>query len=69
MHQDIIRYREKSDKLDKLHDLLISTDVTKVIIFDETQRSVERLSESLQNRGFSAVSIHGGKSRVNASAH
>ncbi len=63
VHQDIIRFREKSDKLDKLHDLLISTDVTKVIIFDETQRSVERLSESLQNRGFSAVSIHGGKSQ------
>lgn len=63
VHQDVIRYQGIADKLDKLHDLLIREDVKKVIVFDETQRSVERLGQELTARGFSADSIHGGKSQ------
>ncbi len=49
--------------MDKLHNLLISAEVSKVIIFDETQRSVDRLGKELSLRGFSADSIHGGKTQ------
>ncbi len=37
--------------------------VEKVIIFDDTQRSVERLSNELIERGFKADAIHGGKNQ------
>src|SRR5690606_929928 len=63
VHQDIIRYAAPSEKIDKLHDVLISDTVTKVIVFDETQRSVERLSNELVARGFAADAIHGGKTQ------
>ncbi len=63
VNQDVVRYAGPSDKLDKLHNILISEGVTKAIVFDETQRSVERLSNELIARGFAADSIHGGKSQ------
>lgn len=61
--QNVIRYGGNVEKIEKLHDLLIEPHVTKAIIFDETQRSVERLSQELIERGFAAVSIHGGKNQ------
>jgi ATP-dependent RNA helicase RhlE len=63
VHQDVVRYRGNIDKLDQLHDLLLKQEVAKAIVFDETQRSVERLSKELLERGFSAEAIHGGKSQ------
>lgn len=61
--QNVIRYGGNIEKLEKLHDLLIESHVTKAIVFDETQRSVERLSQELIERGFAAASIHGGKNQ------
>lgn len=63
VHQDVVRYSGNTDKLEKLHDLLIKDDVSKVIVFDETQRNVERLGNELASRGFSTDAIHGGKSQ------
>jgi superfamily II DNA/RNA helicase len=63
VHQDVVRYRDNSEKMDKLHDLLISEKVSKAIVFDDTQRSVERLSKDLLSRGFSTDAIHGGKTQ------
>jgi len=63
VHQNVVRYDGKSDKLDKLHNLLIRGGVTKVIVFDETQRDVERLHKELEMRGFSSDSMHGGKTQ------
>lgn len=63
VHQNVIRYASKDDKLEKLHDALIQEHVKKVIIFDETQRDVERLNQELASRGFAADAIHGGKSQ------
>jgi len=64
VQQDIVRYKTSSDKIDKLHNLLNLDTVTKTLIFDETQRSVEKLSKELEYRGFSSDSIHGGKSQA-----
>lgn len=63
VHQDVVRFTSTFDKMDKLHDILIGDSVEKVIIFDETQRSVEKLSDELVDRGFKADAIHGGKSQ------
>jgi ATP-dependent RNA helicase RhlE len=63
VNQDIVRYMSPQDKMDKLHEILLKQEVAKVIVFDETQRSVEKLSNELIARGFSADAIHGGKSQ------
>lgn len=63
VEQNIVRHNGKTDKLNKLHDLLIDEQVAKVLIFDETKRSVERLSQELIERGFRADALHGGKSQ------
>ena len=61
--QDVIRYQTAGNKIDQLHDLLVSDQVSKTIIFDETQRGVERLSNELLARGFAVDSMHGGKTQ------
>lgn len=63
VEQNIVTYRSKDQKVDKLHDLLISDKVSKALVFDDTQRSVERLSKELLARGFKSDAIHGGKSQ------
>jgi superfamily II DNA/RNA helicase len=63
IHQNVVRVSHDSEKLSKLHDLLLDEAINKVIIFDDTQRSVEKLSNELVARGFKADAIHGGKSQ------
>lgn len=63
VHQNVIGHQGGQDKITKLHDLLIDPDVKKALIFDDTQRSVERLSNELLQRGFKADALHGGKSQ------
>ncbi len=63
VHQNVVRISSSSEKMDKLHDILIREEVEKIIVFDETQRSVERLSNELIARGFKADAIHGGKNQ------
>ncbi len=64
VNQDVVRYQREADKIDQLHDILNGEQVAKVIIFDETQRSVERLFEELLVRGFKVDAIHGGKNQA-----
>lgn len=63
VHQDVVMFSGKTDKQEKLHDILIRPDTEKSIIFEATQRSVERLENELTLRGFHVASIHGGKSQ------
>ena len=63
VNQDVVSFSGLSNKLEKLHDVLIHEATTKVIVFDDTHRSVEKLSNELVARGFKADSIHGGKSQ------
>lgn len=63
VHQDVMRYNTAKDKIEKLHDTLLQDTTKKALIFDETQRSVERLSIELKARGFKADAIHAGKSQ------
>lgn len=61
--QNVVNYVAKHEKIDKLHNILVSGQDLKAIVFDETQRDVERLAQELLNRGFKANSIHGGKTQ------
>ncbi len=63
VEQNIVAYKAHSDKIEKLHDLLIRDEVKKALVFDDTQRSVEKLCQELQFRGFKADAIHGGKNQ------
>lgn len=63
VHQDVVRFSGNMEKIEKLHDILVTDGVNKILVFDETQRSVERLSQTLSERGFSVDAIHGGKSQ------
>lgn len=63
VEQDIVPHGSTHEKIEKLHDILNRDSVEKAIIFDETQRSVERLATELIERGFRADSIHGGKTQ------
>lgn len=64
VHQNIIEYRSRNEKIDKLHDLLIQEKVEKTIIFHDTQRAVEELARELHSRGFKSDAIHGAKTQV-----
>lgn len=60
--QDIIRVENRS-KVDLLHDLLITEAVEKVLVFGRTKRGTEKLSRTLQDRGFKVDAIHGNKTQ------
>jgi superfamily II DNA/RNA helicase len=62
IEQSVLSYGSNAEKIEKLHDLLINNS-PKAIVFDSTQRSVERLNKELLARGFAADAIHGGKSQ------
>jgi ATP-dependent RNA helicase RhlE len=60
--QDIIKLRGRS-KLEVLHDLLITKEFQKVLVFGRTKRGAERITRDLQDRGFKVNAIHGNKSQ------
>ncbi len=64
VHQNVVEYRGRTEKIDKLHDLLIQDSVEKTIIFHDTQRAVEELARELHSRGFKSDAIHGAKTQV-----
>lgn len=61
VEQTVIYYTSKEDRLVRLHELLLRA--PKSLVFDDTQRNVERLNKELQTRGFQADAIHGGKTQ------
>jgi superfamily II DNA/RNA helicase len=63
VEQSIMHYFEKTDKLEKLHDLLIKEEVERTLIFCETKHGSEALSKELISRGFTSDAMHGNKSQ------
>ena len=59
--QDVVRVPDKTKKFEILCELLRSPDFSKVLIFVETKRSVDRLEEELKAKHFKAEAIHGDK--------
>lgn len=63
VNQDIIKIAGRN-KVDVLHDLLISPGVTKSIVFLRTKRSADKLNRALIERGFKVIAIHGDKTQA-----
>lgn len=61
IEQEIIRILPGQDKIDRLHDLLRSSEFEKVLIFGRTKWGVQKLTDELIRRGFRAGAIHGNK--------
>lgn len=61
--QDVIKAVSPAEKVEKLHDLLISDGFDKVLIFGRTKHGVDKLYKELETRGFKAGAIHGNKSQ------
>lgn len=59
--QDIVPFKTPDQKLDKLHEILIMQEVTKILIFADTKRTVDKLEKELRSRGFATGAIHGDK--------
>ncbi len=59
--QDIVRVIDRNKKIEQLHELLINPEFKKVLIFGETKKGVEDLTNELYDRGFKIESIHGDK--------
>ncbi|HBB49745.1 TPA: ATP-dependent helicase [Candidatus Nomurabacteria bacterium] len=59
--QDVIRVRNKEEKLEKLHEVLKKDGSDKVLIFREMKHSVDTLAKELKHMGFKAEGIHGDK--------
>lgn len=60
--QDIVRIAGR-EKIDVLHEILKDPALSKVLIFGKTKHGVERLSKTLNERGFKSDSIHGDKNQ------
>jgi superfamily II DNA/RNA helicase len=60
VEQDVVRVPRHA-KEEKLHQLVGMPDFKKVLIFGSTQLIVEKLSQSLIQKGFRAQGLHGGK--------
>lgn len=61
--QDVVRVKRGEEKIEVLHNLLIQSHFSKVLIFGRTKHGVERLSQDLIKRGFKAEAIHGNKNQ------
>jgi ATP-dependent RNA helicase RhlE len=61
VEQDVVKYRDIREKIEKLHNVLVGTQKAKFIIFEETKRGTDALARELVSRGFRAESMHGDK--------
>ncbi|WP_297093450.1 DEAD/DEAH box helicase [uncultured Draconibacterium sp.] len=63
VEQDIIRIGAKENKFQVLHNLLSGEGFEKVILFAETKRNVDKISQQLRKVGINSDVIHGNKSQ------
>jgi superfamily II DNA/RNA helicase len=61
VEQDIIKFYNENYKFDQLSEILKDPKLSRVLIFNETKRDVEKLSEGLNSAGIKSESIHGDK--------
>ena len=61
--QDIVTVRPGENKVDVLHELLITAEFEKVIVFGRTKHGINKLEQQLYERGISVSAIHGNKTQ------
>ena len=62
VNQDIVRVAGRK-KIEVLHELLIKPGFDRVLVFGRTKHAMERLSHTLNERGFATTAIHGNKTQ------
>jgi ATP-dependent RNA helicase DeaD len=68
VNQDVVWYREKDEKIDLLHDILIGQGCEKTIIFDDTKHSVEKLCKQLVARALRPTGSTGTRAKPSVPA-
>ncbi len=63
INQDLIKVPKGGDKFNMLLDLVSGSEYERVLIFAETKRLVDKVSQRLNKSGVSAALIHGNKSQ------
>ena len=63
IHQDIVRIEEGKSKVDVLYELLTQPEFERVIVFGRTKHGINKLEETLSQRGLRVSSIHGNKTQ------
>ncbi|MBA3678872.1 DEAD/DEAH box helicase [Candidatus Saccharibacteria bacterium] len=63
IEQDIIPFATPADKYDMLEKILAQPDFSKVLVFGETKWGVQKLADSLTQKGLRSEAIHGNKSQ------
>ena len=58
-----VRFAEKSEKSDRLIELLHDSDARQVLVFTRTKHGADRLARILNRAGIGAAAIHGNKSQ------
>ena len=61
--EEVIKIENRSEKIDKLHDLLAQDGFEKVLVFGRTKWGMQKLTDELVRRGIRAAVIHGNKSQ------
>ncbi len=61
--QDIVRVVDRNKKVELLHDLLIQSDFSKVMVFGRTKHGIEKLNKQLELRGFKVGALHGNRTQ------
>lgn len=59
--QNVVRYKNNDEKIEKLHEVLKRDGSDKVLIFREMKHSVDTLAKELTSAGFKVGGIHGDK--------
>ncbi len=61
INQDVIKFKTKEEKMERLHEVLKRDGSDKVLIFREMKHSVDTLAKELAHMGFKVGAIHGDK--------
>lgn len=61
--QAVVGFHDTSEKMHKLFSLLDQPEVEKSIVFVETKKYVDKVTEELTRKGYKAEAIHGGKTQ------
>lgn len=63
--QQHIELVERSDKPERLRDVLTNTNIRLALVFTQTKRSADQVERRLRQQGIRAAAIHGNKSQSN----
>ena len=64
LEEQFLRVGAASDKIDKLHDILIDPGCRLALVFRRTTHKADKLASDLERRGFEVATLHGRRSQA-----